>query len=287
MRRTLYYFFFLTSFGLMMGACKKHILPGIGHGGVPGEPQAPTETDPPVFAPVAQRISQNVGGYYAALPARYQESDFEYPLMVFYHGGGQYGNGGSDLYKVLQDAVPKLLDEQKFPPSFTVNGRAFSFIIIAPQLAKSPTIADTDTLVQYLKQHYRVNTKRIYLVGFSLGARFLSDYAAAHPDSIASIVSMGGLPQINGALAAKCEGMVKAKLPIWHFHNMNDSAWYYSEAQRYVEVLRGFNPQVYPRFTSFEFGMARLNHDCWTRASDPAYREENKNIYEWMLQYSR
>jgi len=28
-------------------------------------------------------------------------------------------------------------------------------------------------------------------------------------------------------------------------------------------------------------------HDAWTQASDPEYREEGMNIYEWMLQYKR
>jgi predicted peptidase len=180
-----------------------------------------------------------------------------------------------------------LLDEQKFPPSFTVDGQSFSFIIIAPQLVKAPVNADIDSLLNYVKANYRVNTKRIYLVGFSLGARFLSDYAAAHPDSIAAVVSMAGLPQITTTLAGKCLAMTNAKLPIWHFHNMDDMAWYYTEAQRYIEVLNSYHPEIPPRFTSFEKGVARLNHDCWTKASDPEYREDNKNIYEWMLQYSR
>ncbi|HRE49948.1 MAG TPA: alpha/beta fold hydrolase [Flavitalea sp.] len=280
MRRALHYFVFLTFIGLMTESCKKH---GIGG----GREDIPAETDPPLLTPVVQKVNRRVQGYYAGLPARYHETTAKYPLMIFYHGGGQYGNGESDLYKVLQEGVPKLLDEKKFPPSFTVKGKAFSFIIIAPQFVKAPTVADTDTLVRYLKENYRVDTKRIYLVGFSLGARFLSDYAAAYPDSIASVVSMAGLPAIDGALAAKCGKMAGANLPVWHFHNMDDRAWYYYEAERYIEVLRGFNSPNPPRFTSFEFGTARLNHDCWTKAMDPEYKEDDMNIYEWMLQYSR
>jgi hypothetical protein len=28
-------------------------------------------------------------------------------------------------------------------------------------------------------------------------------------------------------------------------------------------------------------------HDAWTKASDPNYKENNMNMYEWMLQYHK
>jgi hypothetical protein len=51
-------------------------------------------------------------------------------------------------------------------------------------------------------------------------------------------------------------------------------------------MLDSFHPAIPPRLTEFE-PMGLLGHDAWTRATDPHYRENNKNIYEWMLSYHR
>lgn len=253
----------------------------------PPDTQLPLETEPAILAAVTENISTNIKGYYRALPAKYTENTHKYPLIIFMHGGGQYGNGSSDLHKILQESIPKLLNEKKFPPYFTYNERRFSFIVIAPQLVKAVPDTEIEALVDNILEKYRVDPVRIYLVGFSLGGRELSDYAAYKPSQVAAVISMGGMPQIDKNLAPKCQAMAAASLPVWHFHNRDDSAWYYTEATRYIQVLNQSNPGVAPRFTTFEKGEARLQHDCWTRASNPEYREEGRNIYEWMLSHKR
>ena len=286
MNRRLHYFLLLAILvSCFMVSCRKTILQAL-H---PAETEVPQllETDPPILTPVTFTISPGISGFYSSVPARYFESTYKYPLILFFHGGGQYGNGSTELYKVLQDGIPKLQDEKKFPPSFTVNGRSFSFITISPQFERSPSNADIRAMVDYVKANYRIDVSRIYLVGFSLGARFLSDFAAVYPTEIAAVVSMAGMPQITSQLAGKAQSMVNANLPIWHAHNRDDSAWYYSESVRYIQQLNSFNPLIPPRFTSFDVGTARLHHDCWTRLTDPEYRENDKNIYEWMLGYLR
>jgi predicted peptidase len=289
MRKT---FLYLTAFLLITGvfsSCRKNILPNLGGGG--GHAPAPVpqfdETDPPILTPVTKTISPNILGFYQALPSHYHESKETYPLMIYFHGGGQYGNGASDLYKVLQEGVPKLLNEKKFPPTFTVDGKKHSFIVISPQFVKKVNNAEIDALIKYVKQNYRVNISRIYLAGFSLGGRMLCDYAAYKPADIAAITAMGGISGIDHTLAGKCEAMAKSNLPVWQFHNRDDMAWYYSEAKRFNEVLRSYNAPIAPKFTTFDVGTGRLHHDCWTRTTNPAYKEGGKNIYEWMLSYTR
>jgi predicted peptidase len=252
-----------------------------------GPPAKLDETEPPVLTPVSFDISTNIKGYYKSLPARYAESTEKYPVIIYFHGGGQYGNGTTDLPLVLTEGIPKLISEKKFPPSFTVDGEKFSFIVIAPQFTQKVFNSEVQKLVQYVKDSFRVDTKRVYLAGLSLGSRVLSDYAAYRPTEIAAITAMAGAPQIDNNLNAKCSAMVNAELPVWQFHNRDDSAWYYSEAARYMEVFNGLNPVIPAKFTTFEVGTARLHHDCWTKGTDPAYKEDGKNIYEWMLQYTR
>lgn len=293
MRKTLL-FLLVISVGIgMVSSCRKSVMPTP----VDGDPNPPhpsqgppsklLETEPPVLTPVTFDISTKIKGFYKSLPARYNEGTEKYPVIIYFHGGGQYGNGSTDLPLVLQEGIPKLIAEKKFPPSFSVDSEKFSFIVIAPQFTERVFNDEVEKLVKFVKDSFRVDTKRVYLAGLSLGSRVLSDYAAYRPTELAAITAMAGAPQIDNNLNAKCTAMVNAELPVWQFHNKDDSAWYYSEASRYMEVFNSLNPVIPAKFTTFEVGTARLHHDCWTKGTDPAYKEDGMNIYEWMLQYTR
>jgi predicted peptidase len=293
MRRTLLCLLVITTCVGMVSSCRKSAMPTP----VDGQPNPPhpsqgpppkiVETEPPVLSAVTYDVSPNIKGYYKSLPARYAESDQKYPVIIYFHGGGQYGNGSTDLPLILDEGIPKMINEKKFPPSFTVGEEKFSFIVIAPQFTKKVFNSEVQQLVKYVKDSFRVDQSRIYLAGLSLGSRVLSDYGAYRPLEIAAITAMGGAPQIDENLNAKCAAMVNAELPVWQFHNKDDSAWYYSEASRYMEVFNSLDPAIPAKFTTFEVGTGRLHHDCWTKGTDTAYREDGKNIYEWMLQYTR
>ncbi|MEO8584268.1 MAG: hypothetical protein ABI415_10745 [Flavitalea sp.] len=286
---------FIVSVVIMVSCRKGSVqLPTNGNGGgdeidppVVEVPQIP-ETDPAVLTAQKHKISENILGYYSALPAHYSESDHKYPLMIFFHGGGQYGNGDSDLVKVLAAGVPKLLNNKTFPPMFNVDGENFSFIVMAPQLKRFIQSDEVDQLLKYSVANYRVDTSRIYLVGFSLGAQQLCNYAGDYPGTIAALTAMAGVPYIDDSLEAKCQRMVNTNLPIWHFHNLDDQAWPYTESVKWNDVLNSYNPSIPPRFTTFQVGEGKSNHDCWTRTMDPNYKESDSvNIYEWMLAYKR
>src|SRR5688500_18723595 len=92
------------------------------------------ETIPPILQPNHVAINDAIAGFYSALPAKYSESSKKYPLLIFIHGSGQFGNGDTELHEVLTDGVPELLNHRLFPPNFKVNGSNYSFIILAPQL---------------------------------------------------------------------------------------------------------------------------------------------------------
>lgn len=245
------------------------------------------ETEPPLLYPKYDSISENILGYYEAIPARYHESHQRYPLIIDFHGGGQYGSDSADLHKILRAGIPKLLSENKFPPQFTVDGDIYSFIIICPQLKKQVANVEVLNLLNFILERYNVDQKRMYITGFSLGAQVASNYAALRPEKFAAHITFGGLPGVNSELEQKCQSMVNAKLPVWHFHNRDDSAWAYSEAVEYMRVFNSLNPEIPPRFTTFDVGEGKNHHDCWTRTTDPAYKEDGKNIYEWLLKHKR
>src|SRR5690349_9456256 len=97
---------------LSLFSCKKHLQ-------LQGEL---IETQPPRLEGHTVQVNAAIGGYYSSLPQNYGQNSLRYPLLVFLHGAGQTGNGGSDLPFVLDEAVPEVIKENRFPPNFVVKG---------------------------------------------------------------------------------------------------------------------------------------------------------------------
>jgi predicted peptidase len=243
------------------------------------------ETEPQSLSPVTQNINNAIGGYYLSTPVHYQQSSKKYPLLIFIHGAGQFGDGNKDLPVLLNEAVPELLDEKLFPPDFKVNGKHYSFIILMPQFSRQPLNEEVRSFFSYALKNYRVDPTRVYLSGFSNGGAITCDVAAEFTSLFAAIVPISGVSN-SGDMNDKCKRLVEDKMPIWVFHNENDVFVSIDQSKKFIALINGFNPVIPPKFTiSPAFGI--YGHDAWTKATNPQYRENNMNIYEWMLQYTR
>ncbi len=239
------------------------------------------ETQPPVQQAVTKRVNSSIGGYYSALPAMYNKTTKSYPLLVFLPGGGQFGNGVLDLPFLLNDGVAQIIDEKRFPANFAVKGKNYSFIVLTPQFSGYPPNNDVASFVEYAKKTYRVDASRIYMAGLSIGGFVTTDFGAANASMLAAIVPIAGANTIDGE--GKCEKIARQNLAVWSFHNANDPQISSSTSENFVAFIKKYNPGVIPKLTLFPASV----HDAWTKAIDPAFKEDNMNIYEWMLQYSR
>jgi predicted peptidase len=275
------HFGLLMWFGLLMlcTGCRKS-------NGTPAEKPLSSnevvETAPPVLQAVTSKVNEAIGGYYAGIPARYEQTTKKYPLLVFLPGGGQLGNGQIDLPLLLNDGVMQLLDEQKFPPSFTVKGKSYSFITLSPQFAYYPSDAEVESFILYALKNYRVDTTRIYLGGLSMGGIISTDMGGEFTQQLAAVVAISGV-SANEGMDAKARHIAQGKLPLWVFHNTGDPVNNVASSYDFIARIRSYQPAVPPILTLFESDA----HDAWTRAINPAYKENEVNIYEWMLQYSR
>jgi predicted peptidase len=239
------------------------------------------ETSPAVQTAVTADVSSQIGGFYKALPARYDSTTKKYPLLVFLHGVGETGNGTTDLSRLLVNAVPKLLDQHSFPPQFTVNGVNYSFIVINPQFKAWPEPADVNAMIDYAIAHYRVDPSRIYVSGLSMGGGNTWDYAIAYSSRVAAVVPISGA---SWPAKGQMDSIAKANLPVWAFHNNDDGTVSVSTTITNVDNINSFNPSIPAKKTIWPSG----GHDAWTKATNPATKEcDGKNMYEWMLQYSR
>jgi predicted peptidase len=264
----------ILSFLFFLLSCKKD----------PIDPSSPdfVETEFQTMVAVHDSVNEAIGGFYASVPVHYDVSSKKYPLLICFHGSGQFGNGKDELSKLDIHGIPELLKERIFPPNFKVNGKNYAFIILMPQFKRYPFYPELESYINYAKQHYRIDSTRIYLTGLSMGGTISCEMAADYPSLFAAIVPMAGA---TGHMD-KCEKLAEGNVPIWLFHNNNDNFVPLATAINFIDAVNSFQPSIPPKFTTFPaFGL--YGHDAWSKASDPRFKENNMNIYEWMLQYSR
>ena len=236
--------------------------------------------------PKQVNISSQVKGFYEYLPAGYNNNTRQYPLLISIHGRGQLGNGSpSEIGLVAKYGIPLLIEQDKFPTSFTVNGNTFSFIILSPQFTATPTNTDINNLLEYASRTYRVDQSRIYLTGMSMGGGATWDFVGS---SLQNAVKIAAIIPVCGATtpsSSKAEKMVDAKLHIWATHNDGDRTTPVAYTNNFISYINALSPEVTPKKTIFPVVTQGDTHDAWTKTYDPAFKEDGMNIYEWMLQY--
>ncbi len=185
--------------------------------------------------------------------------DGKYPLIITLHG---IGDGGTDLWKVKHEGLPKILDGKN----------TFPFIVVSPQCPATTewyyddgVQAKVNALIDSLITRYPIDTTRIYLTGLSMGAIGTLDMAIRYPNRFAALIPAAFRIETGWDLC-------KIKdIPMWAFHGEKDDIIPLSNAQSVINTLIrcGGNP----KFTTYP----DLYHDCWTRTYD------NPAIYDWLL----
>lgn len=202
-------------------------------------------------------------GYLLYLPEGYEaDEEKTWPLLFFLHG---YGDRGDNLL-LLPKASPFMMIREKGP---------LPFIIVAPLLSTShqdysafPDNYMNEALDEILAD-YRVDRKRIYLTGLSMGGEATYRFAINQPDTFAAIAPL--CAYLSSSLSVES---IK-DLPVWAIHGADDTVVPLSQGRRPVEALQEAGGDV--RFTVLE----GHDHDVWTDTySDPAF-------YDWLLQHQR
>src|SRR5215207_7530455 len=92
-----------------------------GCGGGDGASNTAASTPAAENRPVSERLPPHPlgetdaeSGYYEYLPPGYGDGTPR-PLLVFLSGAGENGDGSSQLYKVLNDGVPALIQSDRWP----------------------------------------------------------------------------------------------------------------------------------------------------------------------------
>ncbi len=199
--------------------------------------------------------------YLLYLPDGFESKpDKQWPMLVFLHGSGERGN---DLEKVKVHGPPKLI----------AQGKAMPFVVLSPQ-CPSNTDWDTETLfalIKHIASRYKVDEKRIYLTGLSMGGAATWDLAMDYPEYFAAIAPVCG--PVNRNYPEKADNL--KDLPIMAFHGAMDDVVPIAGAASMIKRLQEIgNPArivIYPD----------ANHDSWTKTY------EDPELYKWFMDQAR
>ena len=195
--------------------------------------------------------------YLLYLPPGYEQGEKAWPLLLFLHGAGE---SGDDLAKVKIHGPPKLIENKTMD---------FPCLVVSPQSPGRGWNADIlAALVDDLTAKYRVDKRRIYVTGLSMGGFGTWSLGAAYPDKFAALVPICGGG--NPADAAKLKDT-----PIWVFHGAKDPVVRLDSSQRMVDALKALGADV--KFTVYP----DAGHDSWTATY------ENPELYKWLFAQQR
>ena len=188
------------------------------------------------------------------LPQDYVSSKKVYPVLIYLHGSSLRGH---DLDKLTTYG----------PPQQIKNGRDFDCIIVSPQCPDGKYWSTEnwfDSLYAELKTGYRIDTKRVYLTGISMGGYGAWQTAIDHPNVFAAVVPLcGGLDDFTQVCQLK-------NVPVWTLHGTADDIIPIAETERIVTELTRCNGRV--TFTRLE-----------NKGHGIQYLYEETGLYDWLL----
>lgn len=244
-----------------------------------------TVSNAQTHTPIYSSIGPRTNGYYEYLPQGYNNNE-TYPLIVFFCGIGELGDGSpSQLSKVLANGTPNQINNGTFPTSFTVGAKTFKFIVITPQFTQNPSAQEISGVLDNIVTKYRVDLNRIYLTGLSLGGGMVwrySSFSKAYADRVAAVVPVCGAEWINSTGG---DFIAQADLPVWATHNSGDDVVSVENTNNNVLNVNDAPHEPTPMAKKTIFN--QTGHNAWSKTYDLTFKENNKNVYEWMLGYQR
>jgi len=235
-------------------------------------------------------MTSSTNGFYEYLPQGYDPQKSEtYPLLIFIHGLGELGNGNSQLNDVLVNGTPKQIKDGIFPASFTVNGQTHKFIVLSPQFISWPNSLQLNNVISYAVSNYKVNINRIYLTGLSMGGGVVWEYCGNNSNYANRITAI--VPICGASFPDYWRGrtIASGNIAVWATHNRGDGTAPVSYTDGYVANINASPLPVAPlsnplaKKTIFNVS----GHDAWTATYNLNFKEDGKNVYEWMLQFQK
>ncbi len=187
-----------------------------------------------------------------------KDAEAPLPLVVYIHGAGSR----SDSLGQMGLAGPVKEIE---------TGRSLPAMLVAPQCHEDHWFALFETLSEFIdamRHDPRVDVKRVYVTGGSMGGFTTWQMACTHPDWFAAVVPVCGGGQ--EWYAYRLKGM-----PVWAFHGLLDPVVPVEESVKMARAAQKAGADV--RLTIYP----DVHHEAWERA----YADDE--MWAWMFAQKR
>jgi predicted peptidase len=152
------------------------------------------------------------------------KSKQKYPLVIVYHGSGRpVGTDNVSQLGILQKLFASPGIQTQYPayvlaPQFSTRSSDYVMDTVRNVLYSTPRpcLNTALQLIDSLKLALDIDTARIYVIGFSMGASTVINSLSARPHLFAAGISISGIPQFDKIPAL-------TTTPIWLIHGMDDT----------------------------------------------------------------
>lgn len=210
--------------------------------------------------------------YLLFIPRKYNPKK-RYPLVLWLHGRSYRGN---DLHALLSwgDAYGPLFfarpENQEKYPCFIVApqcplGQLWAGPWGEPASRQEKLIVK---LVKHLHSRYKIDSKRQYVVGVSMGGFGTWDIISRYPKTFAA-----AMPMCGGGDPAKAAGL--KLVAIWAFHGKADELVPPTRSREMVQAAKKSGANV--KYTEYR----GVGHDVW----EPAFQEPK--FLSWLFAQKR
>jgi predicted peptidase len=161
---------------------------------------------------------------YRLFKPKQQKTNEKYPLVVVYHSSGRpIGTDNKSQLGILQKLFASPDIQSKYPayvlsPQFPTRSSDYVMDTKRNLLYSTarPCLNSVLQLIDSLKSNLNIDSKRIYVVGFSMGGSTVINSLSARPEVFAAGISVSGIPQFD-----KLQELTA--IPIWLIHGIDDT----------------------------------------------------------------
>ncbi|MFC4740500.1 dienelactone hydrolase family protein [Flavobacterium ponti] len=171
----------------------------------------------------AKRYTKNTTINYRFLQPKTIVTNKKYPLVIVFHGSGAIGTDNEKQLWTMAKLWAEPTIQSKYPafvlaPQFPTRSSNYTLDASRNVLTSKsePCLETVFQLIDSLKTTLPIDLKRIYIVGYSMGASTTINALSLRPDLFAAAVSFAGIPQFDKM------DVLKNK-PIWIIHGNKDT----------------------------------------------------------------
>lgn len=252
------------------------------------DPATPPPDTTPLYRPVAH---PGIPGYLVHLPEGYEDPSASFPLLFFLHGIVQKGDGSTGALERVADHGPfRTMRDGAWD-------RSLPLIVVGPQstgLQPWWRGGAVRSVLEHVRATYRVDHRRVYLSGISMGGRGVWWLAKNFSNEFAAVVPVSAWA---GDLSRSCD--VFRGMGIWAFHGDRDPLIRLASGRQPIETLGACSPPLAP--SPLLTVLTDAGHGQWGRVYGPSVLETSagddgnkgadatghRDIYRWMLTFSR